>query len=64
MKSIKGIMKFSTNNGSTVEYINMDEFPIIQYLPDKNIITFQKLVNDQPHIQIRKDVDKDSVCIL
>ena len=58
------IMKFNTDNGTTTEYINMNEFTDIQYYSDKNMITFQKLTGDKPHVQIRLNVDKDSVCLL
>jgi hypothetical protein len=57
-------MKFTAHNGSVIEYINMNEFTDIQYYPDKNMITFQKLIGDKPHIQIRLGVDKDSICLL
>jgi hypothetical protein len=61
---ISNIMKFTAHNGSVIEYINMNEFADIQYYPDKNMITFQQLVGDQSHVQIRQDVDKDSICLL
>ena len=65
MKDIMcGIMKFTMDNGSITEYINMNEFTDIQYHSDKNMITFQKLVNDKPHVEIRLNVDKESVCLL
>jgi hypothetical protein len=58
------IMKFTMDNGTIIEYINMNEFTDIQYHSDKNMITFQKLVNDKPHVEIRLNVDKESVCLL
>ena len=65
MKEIMcNIMKFTMDNGAITEYINMNEFTDIQYHSDKNMITFQKLVNDKPHVQIRLNVDKESICLL
>lgn len=61
---MSNIMRFTRENGTITEYINMNEFTYIKCLSGKKMIILEKLTNDKPHVKIYGEVDEESICLL